>query len=142
MTQDSLLGSTASTGSKKSGSVVSMMSSPSVKSVNTKTSKSSETTMPRETSKMPEYYLPLNFYPKYLNYAFMAKPDFEGYRQEAKKQYEGDESSPNPLSEDLHQMPDNSSTFITRIRERELGKISAHDKIRQVQPKSHLGWKY
>ena len=49
MTQDSLVGSTVSTRSKKGGSVVSRMSSPSVKSVNTKTSKASESSKPKET---------------------------------------------------------------------------------------------
>jgi hypothetical protein len=57
-----------------------------------------------------------DFYPTNLNHAFMPKQDFEGYRQEAKKQYEGDEISPNLLSDDLHKMPDNPSTFMTRIR--------------------------
>jgi hypothetical protein len=57
----------------------------------------------------------------------MPKPDFEGYRQEAKKQYEGDESSPSLLDEDLHQMPDNTNTFVTRIRDRDLAKIAAND---------------
>jgi hypothetical protein len=38
----------------------------------------------------------------------MPKPDFEGYRQEPKKQYEGDEDSPNLLNEDIHQISDNA----------------------------------
>ena len=71
MTQDSLVGSTVSTRSKKSGSVVSRMSSPSVKSVNTKTSKVSETSKPKETSSMSEYYPAVDFYPTNLNHAFM-----------------------------------------------------------------------
>jgi hypothetical protein len=40
--------------------------------------------------------------------------------------------APNLFSEDLHQMPDNSSTFMTRIREKVLGKIAAHDEKLQV----------
>jgi hypothetical protein len=55
----------------------------------------------------------------------MTNPDFEGYRQIAKRQYEDDENIPNFLSEDLHQMPDNTSTFMTRIRRRHLAKIAA-----------------
>jgi hypothetical protein len=62
----------------------------------------------------------------------MPKPDFEGYRQETKEQYEDDENSSNPLSEDLHQMTDDASTFMTRIRERALAKIAANDERRQV----------
>jgi hypothetical protein len=81
---------------------------------------------------MPEYYSPLDFYPQSRNHAFMTKPDFEGYRQEAKRQYEGDENSPNSLSEDLHQMPDNASNFMTRIRVRDLAKIAANDERYQV----------
>jgi hypothetical protein len=69
---------------------------------------------------------------KNLNDAFIPKPDFEKYRQKAKKQYEVDESSPNLLGDDLHQMPNNSSTFMTRIIERALGKIAANDERRQV----------
>ena len=131
-TQASLVGYTVSTRSKKGGSIVSRMSSTSVKSTNTKTSKVSEASKPRETSKMSEYYSRLDFYPTNLNHAFMPKPDFEGYRQEVKKQYEGDQNSPNLLDEDLHQMPDNANTFMTRIRERSLAKIAANDERRQV----------
>jgi hypothetical protein len=47
MTQDSLVGSTVCTRSKKCGSVVSRMFSPSVNSVNTKTSKASESSNQR-----------------------------------------------------------------------------------------------
>jgi len=127
-----MVGSTVRTRSKRGGSVVSRMSSPSVKSTNTKTSRASESSKTKENSKIPEYYLPLDFYPKILNLDFMPKPDFEGYRQEAKKQYEGDRSSPNLLGENLHQIPDNANTFMTRIREGVLAKIAANDQRRQV----------
>jgi hypothetical protein len=46
--------------------------------------------------------------------------------------YEGDEYNPNLLSEDIHQIPDNASTFMTRIRESSLAKIAANDERRQV----------
>jgi hypothetical protein len=62
----------------------------------------------------------------------MPKPDFEGYRQESKKQYEADRVSLNPLDENLHKMPDNASTLMSRIREQAIGKIAANDEIRQV----------
>jgi hypothetical protein len=132
MTQDSLVGSTVSTRSKKGGTVVSRMSSPSVKSIITETSKVSEVSKPRKTAKSSEHCSPQDFYPTNLNQAFMLKPDFERYRQEVKKQYEADQDSPNLLSEDLHQIPDNPSTFMTRIREKAIGKIAANDERRQV----------
>jgi hypothetical protein len=66
----------------------------------------------------------------------MPKSDFEGYRQEAKKQRESDqrqyESSPNLLDENLHQMPDKPNTFMSRIRERAIGKIAANDERRKL----------
>jgi hypothetical protein len=34
-----------------------------------------------------------DFYPKHLNYAFMPKPDFERYRNDAKKSYEEEQDS-------------------------------------------------
>jgi hypothetical protein len=57
----------------------------------------------------------------------MPKPYFESYRQDTKKKYEGDESSPGLLDENLDQMPDNANTFMTRIRGRDLAKIAAND---------------
>jgi hypothetical protein len=91
MTQASLVGSTVCTRSKKGGSVVSRMSSPSVKSVNTKASKVSEASNPKETVRTSEYYSQLDFYPTNLRHTLMPKPDFEGYRQEFKKPYESDQ---------------------------------------------------
>ena len=76
MTQDSLIGSTVSTRSKKMGSNVSRMSSPSVKSTGTKSSHASSISKPTD------------FYPKHLNQAFMPTPDFDGDRRDAKQQYE------------------------------------------------------
>jgi hypothetical protein len=51
MTQDSLFRSTVSTRSRKGGSVVSRIPSPSVKSVDTDTSRASEANEPKEYSK-------------------------------------------------------------------------------------------
>jgi hypothetical protein len=132
MTQDSLVGSTVSTRSRKQGSVVSRMSPASVKSVITQTSKASEINKPKETTKTSEYYSPLDFYPTNLNHAFIPKPDFEGYRQEAKKLYEADQDSPSLLNEDIHHMPDNPSTFMSRIREKAIGKVAVHDERCQI----------
>jgi hypothetical protein len=69
MTQDSLIGSTISTSSKKTVSCASKISSPSVVSEDTKVSKASE--------KSNAQY----FYPKNLNHAIVPKPDFDGYRK-------------------------------------------------------------
>jgi hypothetical protein len=62
----------------------------------------------------------------------MPKPDFEGYRQEVQKQYEADQNSSDPLSEVIHQMTDNPSTFMSRIREKAIGKIAVNDERHQV----------
>ena len=66
MSQDSLIGSTISTRSEKSISCASKISSPSVLSQDTKTSKVSE-------GSNKHYY-----YPKYFNHALLPKQNFEG----------------------------------------------------------------
>jgi hypothetical protein len=71
MTQDSLIGSTISTSSKKTVSSASKISSPS--DVDTKVSKSSNKSNVQD------------FYPKSLNHAFMPKPDFDGYGNDVKR---------------------------------------------------------
>jgi hypothetical protein len=76
MSQYSLIGSTISTRSKRSGSCSNKISSPSVFSHDTKTSKVSEKDKPHD------------FYPKNFNHAFLPKPDFEGYRKYNKKEFE------------------------------------------------------
>jgi hypothetical protein len=70
-----------------------MISSPSVKSVITEPSKVSEVSKPKKTAKTSENNSPKHFYPTNLNHAFMPKSDFEGYRQEDKKQYVADQGS-------------------------------------------------
>jgi hypothetical protein len=69
MSHDSLIGSTISNRSKKSVSCASKLSSPSVLSHDTKTSKVSEKDNPHE------------FHPKNFNHEFLPKPDFEGQEQ-------------------------------------------------------------
>jgi hypothetical protein len=76
MSHDSLIGSKISTISKKSVSCASKISSPSVLSQDTKTSKISEKDNPHD------------FYPKNFNHAYLPKSDFEGYRNNAKKEFE------------------------------------------------------
>jgi hypothetical protein len=76
MSHDSLIGSTISTRSKKSVSCASKISSPSVLSHDTKTSKVSEKDNP------------LDFFPKNFNDVCLPKPDFQGYSNNAKKEFE------------------------------------------------------
>jgi hypothetical protein len=76
ISHDTLIGSTISTGSKKSVSCASKIYFPSVLSHDTKTSKISEKDNPPD------------FNPKNFNHAFLPKPDFEGYRNNAKKEFE------------------------------------------------------
>jgi hypothetical protein len=72
MSHDSLIGSTIITRFKKSVSCASKMSSPTILLHDTKTSRVSEKDKPHD------------FYPKNFNHAFLPKPDFEGYRNNAK----------------------------------------------------------
>jgi hypothetical protein len=80
MSHDSLIVSTISTRSKKNVSCASKISSPSVLSHDTKTSKVSE--------KSNSLDKPHDFYPKNFNHAFLPKLDFEGYRNNEKKEFE------------------------------------------------------
>jgi hypothetical protein len=95
MSQDSLIGSTISSRSRKNISCTRKTSLPSVLSQDTKTSKESE----RSTKH--------DFYPKNLNHASLPKPDFECYRNNAKKEYEEHQDY---LAADGNQEPDLSST--------------------------------
>jgi hypothetical protein len=76
MSHDSLIESTISTRSKNSVSCPSNISSPSILSHDTKTSKVSEKDNPHD------------FYRKNFNHSFLPKPDFERYRNNAKKEFE------------------------------------------------------
>jgi hypothetical protein len=76
MSHDSLIGSTISTRSKKSVSCAGKISSPSVLSHDSKASKLSE--------KDNSHY----FYSKNFNHAFLPKPEFEGYWNNDKKEFE------------------------------------------------------
>jgi hypothetical protein len=124
VTQNSLLGSTISTRSKKTVSSVSKISSSSDVSENTKVSKSSNKSNVQD------------FYPKHLNHAFMPKPDFDGYRNDVKKEYE---NYPYSLGEDEHQVPDHPSSFMNMIKGRSRAISAANDKKRQVLP-SRVIW--
>jgi hypothetical protein len=124
MTQDSLIGSTISTRSKKTVSSASEISSQT--DVDTKVSKSSNK------------FNVQDFYPKHLNHAFEPKPDFDGYRNDVKKAYEN-ENNPYPLGVDEHQVPDHPSSFMNMIKGRSRAKSAANDERRQVLP-SRVIW--
>jgi hypothetical protein len=118
-TQDSSIGSTICTTSKKHQSSLSKVSLPSVLSDNTEISKTSAKSNAHD------------FYPKHLNHAFMPKSDFEGYRNEMKKSYEQGQY---PSGIDKHQIPDHPSTSMKIIRGRSQTISDANDKRRQVLP--------
>ena len=118
-TQDSLIGSTISTRSKKLESIVSKVSTPSVLSDDTEISKTSAKSNAHD------------FYPKHLYHAFMPKPDFEGYRNDVKKSYE-EEQYPSGIEE--HQVPDHPSTFMKMVKERSQAISAANDERHQVLP--------
>jgi hypothetical protein len=118
MSQDSLIGSTISTRSKKSVSCASKTSSPSVLSHDTKTSKVSKKDNPYD------------FYPKNFNHAFLPKPDFEGYRNNAKKEFEENQNYVG--DEEFHQEPDHPITFMKIVKERTQTMSAVNDERRQV----------
>jgi hypothetical protein len=122
MSNDSLIGSTISTRSKKSVSCASKISSPSVLSHETKTSKVSEKDNPHD------------FYPKNFNHAFLPKPDFEGYRNNTKKEFEENLNYIAEIGEEFHQESDRPSTFMKMVKERTRTMSAVNDERRQVLP--------
>jgi hypothetical protein len=117
VTQDSLIGSTMKTTSKKTVSWASKICSPSDASEDTKVSKVSENSNARY------------FYSKNPNHAFVPKPDFDGYRNDVKKMYE---DNPYLLGVDEHQVPDHPSSFMNMTKWRSQAISAANDKRRQV----------
>jgi hypothetical protein len=120
MSHESLIGSTISTRSKKSVSCVSKISSPGVLLHGTKISKVSEKVNPHD------------FYPKNFNHAFSPKPDFEGYRNNAKKEFEENQNYVGDA--EFHQEPDHPSTFMKMVKERTRTTSAVNDERRQVLP--------
>jgi hypothetical protein len=117
MSHESSIGSTISTRSKKKVSCASKISSPSVLSHDTKASKVSEKDNPHD------------FYPKNFNHACLPKPDFEGYRNNAKKEFEENQ---NYVGEEFHQEPDHPITFMKMVKERTPTMSAVKDERRQV----------
>jgi hypothetical protein len=120
MSHDSLIGSTISTRCKKSVSCASNISSPRALSHDTKTSKVSKKANPDD------------FYPKNFNHAFLTKPDFEGYRNNAKKEFEENQNYVG--DEEFHQEPDHPSTFMKMVKERTRTMSAVNDERHQVLP--------
>jgi hypothetical protein len=118
MSHDSLIGSTISTRSRKSVSCDSKISSPSVLSHDTKTSKVSEKANPND------------FYPKNFNHEFLPKPDFEGYRNNAKKEFEENQNYVG--DEEFHQEPDHPITFMKTCKESPRTISDINDERRQI----------
>jgi hypothetical protein len=115
---DSLTGYTINTRSKKNFCCASKISSPSTLSHDTKTSKSSEKDNPHD------------FYPKNFNHAFLPKPDFEGYRNNSRKEFE--ENQNHVGDEEFHQEPDHPSTFMKMVKERTHTMSAVNDERLQV----------
>jgi hypothetical protein len=74
---------------------------------------------------------PHDFYPKNFNHAFLFKPDFDGYRNNAKKEYEKNQ---NYVSEKFHQEPNHPSTFMKMVKGRIRTMSAVNDGRRQVLP--------
>jgi hypothetical protein len=121
---DSLIGSAISTRFRKSVSCTSKICSQSVLSHDTKASKVSEKANPHD------------FYPKNFNHAFLSKPDFEGYRSHAKKEFEENQ---NYTGEESHQEPDHPSTIMKMVKERTRTMSAVNDGRRQALP-SKIIW--
>jgi hypothetical protein len=119
MSHDSLIGSKISIRSKKNVSCASHISSPIVLSHDTKTSKVSEKANSND------------FYPKNFNHGFLLKHNFEGYRNNAKKEFEENQ---NFIGEEFHQEPDHPSTFMKMVKERTRTISAVNYERRQISP--------
>jgi hypothetical protein len=84
-----------------------------------------------KASKVPEKDNSHDFYPKNFNHEFVPKPDFEGYRKNAKKEFEENQ---NHVGKVFHQEPDHPSTFMKIVKERTRTMSAVNDERRQVLP--------
>jgi hypothetical protein len=66
----------------------------------------------------------------------MSNPDFEGYRSNAKEQYENNrnqfEENPKFLNEDFHQMTNHPNTFMNSIKSRAAARAAVNDERHQL----------
>jgi hypothetical protein len=118
MSQDFLIGSTISTRSRKSVSYADDISSTIFLSHDTKASKVSEKANPHD------------FYPMNFNHAFLPKPDFEWYNNNAKKEFEENQNYIG--DEEFHQEPDHPSTFMKMVKQRTRTMSAVNDEILQL----------
>jgi hypothetical protein len=72
---------------------------------------------------------PHDFYPKNFNHVFVTKPDFEGYRNNAKKKFEENQ---NYVGEEFHQEPDHPSAFMKMVKKITQTMSTANHGRRQV----------
>jgi hypothetical protein len=124
MSHDSLIGSTINTRSKKSVSCASKISSSSVLSHDTNTSKVSETENPQ------------NFALR-TSIMHFTQYDFEGYRNNDKKEFEENQNYIG--DEEFHQESDHPRTFMKKVKERTQRISAAIDERLQVIP-SNVIW--
>jgi hypothetical protein len=120
MSQDSLIGSLISTRSRKSVSWANKISSPIDLSHDTKASKVSKKDNPHD------------FYLKNFNHSFLHKPDFEGYRNNAKKEFEENQNYVG--DEEFHQEPEHPSTVMKMVKGRTRTMSAVNEDRRQVLP--------
>jgi hypothetical protein len=120
MCHDSLIGSANSIGSKKIVSCASIISSPSVFSHDAKASKVSEKANPHD------------FYHENFNHEFFPNLDFEGYRNNDKKEFEENQNYVG--DEEFHQEPAHPSNFMKMVKEKTRTMSAVNDKMRQVLP--------
>jgi hypothetical protein len=72
------------------------------------------------------------FYPKNFNHAFLPKPEFEGYMNNSKKQFEENKNCIG--DEEFHQESDHPSTFMKIFKERTRTMSAVNDERYQVLP--------
>jgi hypothetical protein len=85
-----------------------------------------------KASKVSEKDNPRDFNSKNFNHALLPKPNFEGYRNNAKKEFE--ENQNHVGDEEFHQEPDHPSTFMKMVKERTRTMSAVNDERRQVLP--------
>jgi hypothetical protein len=82
-----------------------------------------------KTSKVSEKDKPHDFYPKNFNHTFLPKPDFEGYRNNTKKVFEENQ---NYMGEEFHHEPNHPSTFMKMVKEIIRTMSAVNDERRHV----------
>jgi hypothetical protein len=73
-----------------------------------------------------------NFNPKNFNHAFLPKPDFQGYRNNAKTKFEENQNYVG--NEEFHHEPDHPSILMKMVKERTRTMSAVNDERFQVLP--------